>query len=129
MSRIEPIKIKRAVWDGQRWRAKDPAVVNGERIGEHFAVHKVIEVEVDYQYTVTHIKTGWALCRTQSKLDARRAVGIALGWPGIDWTKLTARNQQEPSVMSRGLALLRSLAESGLAADLHIEDDKVRRRL
>lgn len=129
MKPTEPIRVSRSVWNGHRWVAKDLTTVSGERVGEHFAIHKVIEAESPYRYTVTHVRTGWGLCRTMTKAEARRAVQVALEWPGIDWAKLTDKNQQTPAMMERGLALLRSLAESNLAADIYVVDGKVRRGL
>lgn len=119
-NQIEAIKVSRAEWNGVRYRHAHLMEVEAERVGEHFAIHKVVEPYSDYKYAVTHVKTGWALCRTLTKPDARKAVKMALGWPGLNWAKLTHKNQQTPASMERGRALLVALSEAGVAADIHV---------
>ena len=122
--KTETIKVARAEWDGFTYRASRRVGIEAERVGAHFAIHKSIEPLSGYKYTVTHVKTGWALCRTRTKPDARKAVKMAEKFPGIDWAKLTHKSQQTPAIRALGRDLLMALASSGLASDIRIVDNE-----
>lgn len=125
----ELISVQRARWDGRKWRPSGHTSELGERVGRFFAIHRSVERERKYKYTVTHVATGWALVRVKTKSAARRAVRMAKSWPGIDWVAITPKSAQEEPLLSAGRALLVALHNEGLADDIQVVAGKVRRTI
>jgi hypothetical protein len=123
------VKINRQRWNGVRYVAAKGSEVTAEIVGQYFAIHEPGETLSPFKYTVTHVKTGRALCRTRSKAEARKAVKLALRWPGIDWSRLTTKAAQDEPLQSIGCALLVALAGEGLAADIRVVKGQPKRTL